>query len=75
MDLSLVPIDDLLKEISSRHNHLVVVGVKIIDKDNTIYMRRWWGNNHVCVGLIVDASIDIIADHKNREIPLQPGDA
>lgn len=55
-DLSLVPYEDLLKELDNRFEHWVFSGVKIglggqNGVGNILTVRKWSGNSATCSGL------------------------
>ncbi len=55
-DLSLVPTDDLINEMLRRHDHLVMVGMKVTSaKGEFISFRRWIGNSSINIGLVETA--------------------
>ena len=56
-DLSLVSIDDLLKEVGIRFDHFVFTGCQIRQKKQdgsgvVVSKRQWFGNNATCLGLM-----------------------
>jgi hypothetical protein len=54
MDLELVPTEDLINELLTRHDHAVFAGL-FTPVDGTVQIRlRWKGNTHTCVGLATD---------------------
>jgi hypothetical protein len=55
-DLSLISVDDLIKELDARFEHWIFTGCQIRtrnkDGDGDIFtIRKWKGNNATCLGL------------------------
>lgn len=61
-DLSLVPYEELLKELDNRFEHWVFSGAKNINSSGGIKsmtVRRWGGNSMICSGLASMMSVAV----------------
>lgn len=72
MDLQLVPIDDLVKELTNRFDHAVFMGIKVESNDPKatagIYScREWVGNSYTCAGLAQSLTRNILNCYDSRE--------
>ncbi len=67
-DLSLVPFDDLMKELHKRFDVWVFSGMQVRNKEEgTIFTtRKWGGNSTMCGGLVGELQIAIY-DTKCKE--------
>lgn len=60
MDLSLVPVNDLVEELINRHDHIVLIGAKVENNGEIKSMRRWRGNSYTCSGMAQCMSMQIL---------------
>ena len=72
MELSLVPIDDIISELSNRYEHFVFSGMQIGigGKDKILTLRKWFGNTATCIGLasmLTDAIYSVHRDDNELE--------
>jgi hypothetical protein len=72
MDLELASTDELVFELLKRHDHGLIVGMRIVSgqpdgNGNSTILRRWKGNSHCCAGLAHDITMDILGDCKSRQ--------
>jgi len=74
VDLSLVPLGDLLTEAIGRMEHAVFVGMQtqIHASDKNCVYRRWHGNTHTCVGLCSDLQAVMLGEMFHRETLVRP---
>lgn len=75
-DLSLVPTDDLIEALMARIDHgaIVTMQTRVNNTDNIEYVRRWVGNSHTIVGLLVDAEHAILRETERRSTaPMEEG--
>lgn len=73
MDISLVPIEELYKELLSRFDHAVFMGKKINGIGSSA-SRRWIGDPHMAMGLCNDLSDEILSDLIREEDAIEPKD-
>lgn len=83
IDISLTPTDELILELSKRYDHMVFVGMKVLEDEpqagqkcvNKTFKRRYKGNNHTCMGLCMDYALEIREIQIAEEVPMKPEDA
>lgn len=65
IDLSLIPLQDIIKELDSRFEHWIFSGIQThIGKDNNVFtVRKWNGNSATCSGLASMIQITIFNNH------------
>jgi hypothetical protein len=76
MDLDLVLLEDLLKELDSRFEHWVFSGMQtgIGGKDKILTIRKWNGNSVTCHGLAGMLQNAIYSEHmKKNELEKEDG--
>lgn len=71
-DLSLIPIDDLMQELSKRFDHSIFMGLKF--KGGSATYWRWFGNDHICGGLCTALGVEIVTRYKEKEKPITGSD-
>lgn len=63
--LELIATDDLILELTRRFDSVVLVGSKVTNETkgfNRKFFRRWCGNSHECIGLLVEMQEVILDD-------------
>lgn len=58
--------EDLIKELLSRHDHIVISGIKILEigqDGKQLYISRWKGNMATCCGLCARVQYVINEQH------------
>lgn len=74
-DLTLVSTDDLLDELSNRHDALVVSAVKFMNtKSDYVVLRRNSGNRFVCLGLLDTLKSTIVDQELNSQFKVSNND-
>ncbi len=67
-DLALVPITDLIDEITRRNDGIAIVAYQFLTKGGDYQIRRRWKGNHLyLVGCLVDLQRKILADIEEDE--------
>lgn len=75
-DLSLVSTDDLTVELAARFNHFAFVGMQEkVGPETHGYYRRWAGNSHTVIGLLVDLQDEVLKAFKKQCERPDPDDA
>jgi hypothetical protein len=71
-DLELVPTDDLVEELVNRCDHLALEMMRVNERgeETHLYIRRWAGNSHTCIGLCWDLASKITEDLRQNQIIL-----
>lgn len=59
IDVSLIPVEDLIKELVRRHDGIIIAGIKFTTQHNYVLTRHWSGNHFVCLGILEDAKHQI----------------
>jgi hypothetical protein len=69
VDLSLVSIDDIFKEIDRRFDMWVYAGIQIRDRkeQSVLTVRKWQGNSATCAGLASQLQIAIYDTHVEKD--------
>lgn len=62
MNLELITTDDLIDELTRRHEHTVFIGTKRIRKNKYETIRYFNGNHHVLLGLCAEVSNAVLID-------------
>ncbi len=72
-DLATETTPNLLRELMARFDHAVFVALKTLHatEGKHMYVRRWAGNSHTCIGLLADQASAILKDYHGGEIELQ----
>lgn len=77
-DLEFVSTDDLIVELLSRHDHAVIVALKIgvagdcVSSDKVTKHVRWKGNSDTCSGLCIYATHRIVSDYLDTAKDSEP---
>lgn len=73
MSLELVPLQELYDELLSRFDHIIIIGLKVKDKDKEV-SRRWKGSHHFTMGLCGDMSNLIWKDWMDNQHEIETED-
>jgi len=67
-DLSLIPLNDIIKELDNRFEHWIFSGIQThIGKDDNVFtVRQWNGNSATCSGLASMIQITIFNNHMDK---------
>ena len=62
MDIHLFSTDELIQELSNRYDTIILAGYKhdFDAQHNSLYTRKWKGNNTTCTGLCSELQAEII---------------
>lgn len=65
-DLTLTPTIDLINEIASRHDALVITGIRFETQEKYVLNRHFHGHRYICLGLL--SSMENRINEKENEI-------
>lgn len=74
MEISLIPTNDLIKELLLRHDHAIFTAVKCVNKGSPLYMSRWIGNTATVLGLCSRVQWIINENHFKESEEANPED-
>ena len=66
-EVQLIPTNELLTELMSRHDTVIFMGVRLQTKEEITTYRRWKGNPYTCVGLCGSVVKNILKDYEQGE--------
>ena len=77
--LTLVPLKEIMTELTGRFDDIVIIGRKDLDVETTItsktsIVRKYHGDLHVCLGLCVDMKDAILCDMSEKILRIDPED-
>lgn len=73
-ELSLIPTDELLKELFSRYDHAVFAGEKSMDSEYHGVHKKWTGQHLACIGLAYHIQAMCHKEHLETSVPVDPED-
>jgi hypothetical protein len=66
-DLSLVSVDDLMKELHKRFDAFIFSGIQVRNPGKIVTVRKWSGLSSTCAGLASQLQVVIYDRHQESE--------